>query len=53
MKLDYLKNNHSKNNKDIVSFGLLGISAFMGVLILIKVTGFFAILPNPKRLRTS
>jgi hypothetical protein len=42
MKLDYLKNNHSKNNKDIVSFGLLGISAFMGVLILIKVTGFFA-----------
>lgn len=42
MKLDYLKNNHSKNNKDIVSVGLLGISAFMGVLILIKVTGFFA-----------
>jgi hypothetical protein len=29
-------------NKDIVSVGLLGISAFMGVLILIKVTGFFA-----------
>lgn len=42
MKLDYLKNNHSKNNKNIVSTGLLGISAFMGVLILIKVTGFFA-----------
>ncbi|MDH4239032.1 MAG: hypothetical protein OEW48_05685 [Phycisphaerae bacterium] len=42
MKLDYLKNNHSKNNKDIFSVGLLGISAFMGVLILIKVTGFFA-----------
>ncbi len=42
MKLDYLKNNHSKNNKDIVSVGLLGVSAFMGVLILIKVTGFFA-----------
>jgi hypothetical protein len=42
MKIDYLKNNHSKNNKDIVSVGLLGISAFMGVLILIKVTGFFA-----------
>ena len=42
MKFDYLKNNHSKNKKDIVSFGLLGISAFMGVLILIKVTGFFA-----------
>lgn len=42
MKLDYLKNNHSKNNKNIVSVGLLGISAFMGVLILIKVTGFFA-----------
>jgi hypothetical protein len=42
MKLDYLKKNHSKNNKDIVSVGLFGISAFMGVLILIKVTGFFA-----------
>lgn len=42
MKIDYLKNNHSKNNKDIVSVGLLGISACMGVLILIKVTGFFA-----------
>ncbi|MHC4160490.1 MAG: hypothetical protein ACYSSO_15610, partial [Planctomycetota bacterium] len=42
MKLDYLKNNHSKNNKDIVSVGLIGISAFMVVLILIKVTGFFA-----------
>lgn len=42
MKLDYLKNNHSKNKKDIFSVGLLGISAFMCVLILIKVTGFFA-----------
>ncbi|NIP26001.1 MAG: hypothetical protein GWN67_16800 [Phycisphaerae bacterium] len=42
MKLDYLKNNHSKNNRNIVSIGLLGISAFMVVLILIKVTGFFA-----------
>ena len=42
MKIDYLKNNHSKNNKHIVSVGLLGFSAFMGVLILIKVTGFFA-----------
>ncbi len=42
MKLDYLKNNHSKNNKNIVSAGLLGISAFMCVMILIKVTGFFA-----------
>jgi len=42
MKIDYLKNNHSKNNKHIVSVGLLGISAFMGVLILIKVTAFIA-----------
>ncbi len=42
MKIDYLKNSHSKNNKHIVSVGLLGFSAFMGVLILIKVTGFFA-----------
>ena len=42
MKIDYLKNNHSKSNKHIVSVGLLGISTFMGVLILIKVTGFFA-----------
>ena len=42
MEIDYLKNNHSKSNKHIVSVGLLGISTFMGVLILIKVTGFFA-----------
>ena len=42
MKLDYLKNNHSQNNKNIVSVGLLGISGFMVVLILIKVTAFYA-----------
>ncbi|MHC4083996.1 MAG: hypothetical protein ACYSU3_00930 [Planctomycetota bacterium] len=42
MKSDYLKNNHHKNQRDIISVGLLGVSAFMGVLILIKVTVFFA-----------
>ena len=41
MKRDYLKNNHTKNKKEIISVGLLGISAFMLVLILIKVMGFF------------
>jgi hypothetical protein len=42
MKPDYLNNNHQKNQRDIISVGLLGVSAFMGVLILIKVTSFFA-----------
>ncbi|MHC4111015.1 MAG: hypothetical protein ACYSUY_08065 [Planctomycetota bacterium] len=42
MKPGYLNNNHRNNKRDIVSVGLLGVSAFMGVLILIKVTTFFA-----------
>jgi hypothetical protein len=42
MKLDYLNNNHTKNKKEIVSVGLLGISAVMVVLIAIKVTAFIA-----------
>ena len=42
MKSDYLSNNHPTNKGDIISVGLLGVSAFMGVLILIKVTVFFA-----------
>jgi hypothetical protein len=42
MKSDYLNNNHPTNKRDIISVGLLGVSAFMGVLILIKVTVFFA-----------
>ena len=42
MKLDDLNNNHTKNNKEIVSVGLLGVSAVMVVLIVIKVTGFLA-----------
>jgi len=41
MKLDYLKNNRLKDKKEIISVGLLGISAFMVVLIVIKVTAFF------------
>jgi len=42
MKLDYLNNNHSKEKKEIVSVGLLGVSAFMVVLIVFKVTAFLA-----------
>ena len=42
MKLDYLNNNHTKDKKEIVSVGLLGVSAVMVVLIAIKVTGFLA-----------
>ena len=42
MKPDYLNNNHPTNKRDIISVGLLGVSAFMGVLILIKITAFFA-----------
>jgi len=37
MKLDYLK-----EKKELVSVVLLGVSAFLAVLILVKVTGFFA-----------
>jgi len=37
MKLDYLK-----EKKELVSVVLLGFSAFLAVLILVKVTGFFA-----------
>ncbi len=36
MKLDYLK-----EKKELVSIILLGVSAFLAVLILVKVTGFF------------
>ncbi len=36
MKLDYLK-----EKKELVSVVLLGLSAFLAVLILVKVTGFF------------
>jgi hypothetical protein len=50
MKSDYLNNNHPTNKRDIISVGLLGVSAFMGVLILIKVTVFFA---NPARAENS
>jgi hypothetical protein len=42
MKLDHLNNNHKKNKKEIVSVGLLGVSAVMVVLIAIKVTAFIA-----------
>jgi hypothetical protein len=36
MKLDYLK-----EKKELVSVVLLGVSAFLAVLILVKITGFF------------
>lgn len=39
MKLDYLKDLREK--KELVSVVLLGVSAFLAVLILVKVTGFF------------
>lgn len=42
MKLNDLNNNHTKDKKEIVSVGLLGVSAVMVVLIVIKVTGFLA-----------
>ncbi len=42
MKPDYLNNNHPNKKRDIISVGLLGVSAFIGVLILIKITAFFA-----------
>lgn len=42
MKLDYPNNKHPKGKSEFVSVGLLGVSAFMGVLILIKLTAFFA-----------
>ena len=39
MKLDCLKD--LKEKKELVSVVLLGVSAFLAVLILVKVTGFF------------
>jgi len=39
MKIDYLKDLREK--KELVSVVLLGFSAFLAVLILVKVTGFF------------
>jgi len=39
MKIDYLKDLREK--KELVSIVLLGVSAFLAVLILVKVTGFF------------
>jgi hypothetical protein len=36
MKVDYLK-----EKKELISFVLLGVSALLGVLILVKITGFF------------
>ena len=42
MKLDYIKNNHTKDKKEIISAGLLSISAFIVVLIAFKLIGFLA-----------
>jgi hypothetical protein len=40
MKRDYL-NNNIKDKKEVISIGLLGASAVMVVLMVMKVTGFF------------
>ncbi len=45
MKLDYLK-----GKKELVSNLLLGASAFLAVLILVKVTGFFTASANPENI---
>ncbi len=42
MKRDYLNNNHIKDKKEFISVGLLGASAVMLVLMVIKGTGFLA-----------
>ena len=42
MKRDYLNNNHTKDKKEMISVGLLGASAVIVVLMVIKVTGFLA-----------
>lgn len=42
MKRDYLNNNHIKDKKEFISVGLLGASAIMAVMMVIKVTGFLA-----------
>jgi hypothetical protein len=41
MKLNNLKDHLTKNKKELVPTVLLGVSVLCGVLILIKVTGFF------------
>ncbi|MHC4464725.1 MAG: hypothetical protein ACYS30_25340 [Planctomycetota bacterium] len=48
MKLDYL--NYLKEKKEVVSVVLLGISAFLAVLILIKAGSFFAASARAQRL---
>ena len=48
MKLDYL--NYLKEKKEVVSVVLLGLSAFLAVLILIKVGSFFAASARAERL---
>jgi hypothetical protein len=47
MKLDNLK-----NNKETISVVLLGVSVLLGVLILVKVTGFFVATARAERLVT-
>jgi len=48
LKLDYL--NYLKEKKEVVSVVLLGVSAFLAVLILIKVGSFFATSARAERL---
>ena len=42
MNSNYLNNNHLKDKKEIISVGLLSVSAFMAVLIAFKLIGFLA-----------
>jgi len=42
MITDYIKNNHTKDKKEIISVSLLGVSAFMAVFIVFKLIGFLA-----------
>jgi hypothetical protein len=41
MKLDYLKLDYLKGKKEAISVALLGVSAVLGVLTLIKLTAYF------------
>lgn len=53
MKLDYLKYmklNYLKEKRELISVALLGVSAFLAILILIKVAGFFVVSARAKNL---
>ncbi len=53
MKFDYLKYmklNYLKEKKELISIILLGVSAFLAILILIKITSFFVVSARAKNL---